>query len=136
MPSKHIKLEILLVSIIIFILFADYTLLLGHPSTRVGLIAKNLGQRLRQRQAQKDLAAGAGRSSARDRRLEGTPYLRQHSSNNPITITKTPSMSIEVNFRTVTVELIPRAWLVNTVEKIMSYSVSDDRTAERSMLSA
>eukprot|EP00984_Skeletonema_dohrnii_P000055 scaffold15_cov85-Skeletonema_dohrnii-CCMP3373.AAC.1 len=125
MASKHIKLEILLVSIIIFILFTDYTLLLGHPSTRVGLITKNLKEKLRQRELQ-NLAA-AYRSSARDRRLEATHYLRrQFSSNNPITITKTPSAEVRLSTN-ITVEFIPRPWLVNTVRKIL-YGSPDDRT--------
>ncbi|KAK1745770.1 hypothetical protein QTG54_003694 [Skeletonema marinoi] len=126
MASKHIKLEILLVSIIIFILLTDYTLLLGHPSTRVGLITKNLKEKLRQRELQ-NLAA-AYRSSARGRRLEATHYLRrQYSSNNPITVTKTPSAEVRLS-STVTVEFIPRPWLVDTVRKIL-YGSPDDRTA-------
>ena len=138
MPSKHIKLEITLVSIILFILLTDYTLLLGHPSTRVGLIAKNLGQKLEQRKIQKELATAGRSASARGRRLERTHYLRQYSNNNPITITKTPSSSFEVSFRSVTLEIIPRTWLVNSVQKMktMVYGGSDDQTAKNSMLRA
>jgi hypothetical protein len=127
MPSKHIKLEILLVSIIIFILLTDYTLLLGHPSTRVGLITQNL---IRQRQAKK---LAAGHSSSRGRRLEATHYLRQYSSNKPITITKTPS--VEVNLGSITLEVIPRQWWINSVRKMLDDS-PDVRTAENSMIEA
>ena len=119
MASKHIKLEILLLSIIIFILLTDYTLLLGHPSTRVGLITKNLAEKLRQRQARR----AVGRNSSRIRRLDATPYLRHDSSNKP-------SSSVEVRLSSVTLEFVPRAWLVNTVRKMMIYTGSHDQTDE------
>jgi hypothetical protein len=124
MPSRHIKLEILLVSIIIFILMTDYTLLLDHPSTRVGLITQNVRRLLRQRQ-EKRLAAG--RTSARGRRLEATHYLRQYSSNKPITITRTPS--VEVRLGTYTLAMLPRDWWFNTARKTL-FDSPDVRTAE------
>lgn len=97
----------------------DYTLLLGHPSTRVGLITKNLAEKLRQRQARR----AAGRISSRSRRLEATPYLRHDSSKEPIP-------SFEVRLSTITLEFVPRTWLVNTVRKMMLYTGSHDRTDE------
>ena len=123
MASRHIKLEILLLSIIVVFLLSDYTLLLGHPSTRVGFITKNIVEKLRQRQAR----AAAGRSSTRSRRLG---QFRHDSS---IKLDKlTPS--VEVRMSTFKLELLPRTWLVNTVRKMMLDTGLHDRTAESGMI--
>ena len=105
MPSSHIKLEILLLSIIIFILLADYTLLLGHPSTRVGLITKNF---LRQKRA---------KNNASSRRLKAATlqHLRQVSSSKLAT-TETPTIGLKIG--PVTMEVYPRAWWISAAQKM------------------
>ena len=109
-------LSAILLSIIIFILLTDYTLLLGHPSTRVGLITKNLAEKFGQRQARR----AVGRSSLRSRKLETTPFLKHDSSNEPVP-------TFEVRLSIVTMEFVPRPWLVNTARKMMG---SHDGTDE------
>lgn len=127
MPSKHIKLEILLVSIIIFILLTDYTLLIGHPSTRVGLITQNIS-RLRRNDSSQTTKNMAGR------RLAATAPVTSHTSHlrKPITVTDTPSIEIRVG--TITLEFLPRQWWIDTARNIFDYNngfgVEKSRTEE------
>jgi len=84
MPSKHIKLEILLVSVIVFVLMTDYTLLIGHPSTRVGMISHRLRNYLSSHKQTKNETG---------RRLETTNYFLRHDGpNKPVKITNTPRL--------------------------------------------
>ena len=129
MPSKHIKLEILLVSIIIFILLTDYTLLIGHPSTRVGLITQNISH-LRRNDSSQTTKNMAGR------RLAATAPVTSHTDGflkKPITITDTPS--IEIKFGTITLEFLPRQWWIDAARQIFDsrdngFVVEKSRTEE------
>jgi hypothetical protein len=129
MPSKHIKLEILLVSIIIFILLTDYTLLIGHPSTRVGLITQNISH-LRRNDSSQTTKNMAGR------RLAATEPATSHTDGyfkKPITITDTPS--IEIKFGTITLEFLPRQWWIDAAREIFDstnngFAVEKSRTEE------
>ena len=126
MPSKHIKLEILLVSIIIFILLTDYTLLIGHPSTRVGLITQNISH-LRRNDSSQTTKNMAGR------RLAAAAPATSHTDGflkKPITITDTPS--IEIKFGTITLEFLPRQWWIDTARNIFDSTNNGGFVVEKS----
>ena len=107
----------------------DHTLLIGHPSTRVGMISQNL----------RNYSASTGRRLASD--TTPTSHLRRDNNHHqsklhnglfkePITVTDTPS--IEINLGPFTLEFLPRDWWIDLARRVFdsSHGFEQSKTEE------